>query len=365
MKQHFLFLRVVIQGLWITFTFFLLQGCFCKDCAMAVSKAKPGSPSFQTNNQIAGNQSGTVFNQVAGEAGTTTEETNFRIAVLKEDQTLTSVDQGITLPDISRATIFPTVTNPGNDQANLQTLSLNVQQEYVQIEKRNTSKFVAGKSCPLGIRSISSQIIAGPNISFKSSNEGKDVYGNNAQKHQPGPGFQVGLGYNLEFNDKFSVSPSILLKQNNASEKIKYMNTDPGSPNGGESNDKYKYTSLSAPVVANYKVGKQVQVFAGPEINYLLKASVKRKGGTGTDDKENITSNSAKVGVGIQAGVKYSIPAGNGDSPFGLQLLYEHRLSRLNKKGSDGYSYNSPAWNMQGFQLGVTCSICNLMKGIK
>jgi hypothetical protein len=172
------------------------------------------------------------------------------------------------------------------------------------------------------------------------------------------------MSSNLSFTDKFSLNPSLLLKQNNASEKIKYTYTEPGSVGSSESKDKYSYTFLSAPVLASYKVGNQLELFAGPEVNYLLNARVKRDRQSGGNNKENLTKKSVKLGVGIQAGAKYTIPSGNGNSPFGIQLLYEHRLSRLNKKNLDGYStYNDPAWNLKGFQLGVTCSICHLMKG--
>lgn len=234
-------------------------------------------------------------------------------------------------------------------------------QTVTLIANVDLSRFSAA-DCPFGIRKIRSHLIGGPNLNFKSSKEGGDVYGNNGHKHQPGVGFQLGWGLELGFNDKFSFSPGLLLKQNNASEKIKYSYIEPGAPSG-ETTDKYSYTSLSAPLTANYKVGKQVSVFAGPEINYLLKANVRSKRPNGRESKENITKNSVKLGVGVQAGVRYQIPSGQGDSPFGVQLLYEHRLSRLNKKNSDGYTYSTPAWNMKGFQVGVTCSLCELMKG--
>jgi hypothetical protein len=359
-RNHHLLIRSIFQLSLIASLIFFLQGCFCKDCAMAVSqKETPQSTSQQSvvnsHNTVGSLQQDDEIYAPALPVNLPRQETSQTSAVVEE------VAISVKTASVPGEIFSSRSVASGNDPAVTDT-KVNEAFYSVAIEKFIPKKFVTGKSCPLGIQSISSQIMAGPNLSFKSSKEGNDVYGSNSHKHQPGPGFQLGWGLDLGFSEKFSVSPAVLLKQNNASEKIKYSYTEPGSV-PGESTDKYSYTSLSMPVVANYQLGKQVQVFAGPEVNYLLKASVKSKGANGSDNKENITKNSVKVGVGVQAGVKYKIPSGSGDSPFGIQLLYEHRLSRLNKKNQDGYgSYTSPAWNMRGFQLGVTCSMCELMK---
>jgi hypothetical protein len=108
----------------------------------------------------------------------------------------------------------------------------------------------------------------------------------------------------------------------------------------------------------------QLTAVVGPEINYLLGASTKQ---SGNSEKNKITDNSVKVGAGAQVGLRYEIP----NSPIGIQLLYDQRLSRLNKKaevtdyvpgGGGGGGYEIPAWNMKSIQLGVTCSLCELMK---
>lgn len=222
-------------------------------------------------------------------------------------------------------------------------------------EKRNT--FVK-KQLPLGLKSISTVITAGPNISFKSS---KEDYGSTKYKHKPGVGFQVGVGSKMVFNDKWSVCPALIVKQNNASEELTYTGTG-GEPGGTTTKDKYSYTYLSVPVLAEYKVSEQLSVVAGPELNYLLGSSVKPDGGK----KESLTKNSVKVGVGAQVGVKYAIPSRSGNSAWNIQLIYDHRISRLNKKemdyGGGTGGYEVPAWNMKSVQLGVTCLVCNLLK---
>jgi hypothetical protein len=222
---------------------------------------------------------------------------------------------------------------------------------------------ISEKKLPLGIKGISTSIIAGPTISFKSS---KEDYGNTDHKHSPGAGIVLGIGTTYYFSEKFAVSTSLLFKQNNASEKLSYtIPGDPGGPGGGstETETKYNYSYLSAPVLAQIKLSDQLTAVAGPEINYLLGASTKQ---SGNGEKNKITDNSVKVGAGAQVGLRYEIP----NSPIGIQLLYDQRLSRLNKKnettdyypGGGGGGYEIPAWNMKSIQLGVTCALCELMK---
>ena len=364
MNHHYnLFIRVIPKLVPLIIIVFFLQGCFCKDCVSSVSQQTPDSRSIDS---YTGSDQKSETETIAGTQEESTAQTiGSSLQVLGErSQTVLAEDVAVTRSDIFNEHILTMKAIVENESNAYPIRPIKQERRHIHTEKINSGKLAFGKSCPLGIRSITSHIIAGPNMSFKGSKEGNDVYGNNGHKHQPGAGFQVGMGSSFAFTGKFSVNPSLLLKHNSASEKITYRSTEPGGGNyGSESKDKYNYTYLSAPVVASYKVGKQVEVFAGPEINYLLNASVKNDSRTAGDKKENITKNSVKLGVGVQAGVKYRIPSGNGDSPFGVQLLYEHRLSRLNKKNSDGYStYDAPGWNIKGFQLGVTCSICSLMK---
>lgn len=213
------------------------------------------------------------------------------------------------------------------------------------------------KKLPLGIKGIRSNIIAGPNLSFKSSDED---YGSTDHKHSPGAGVQLGLSMSYAFSEKFAVAPALIFKSNSATETLNY--STPGEPGGSnqEVKSKYSYSYLSAPILAEIKVSDQLTLMAGPEINLLLGATVKTTG-YGNTDKEDIKDHSVKTGLGVQAGVKYTIP----NSPVGIQLLYDHRLSRLNEKTSEYYpggGYETPAWKMSGFQLGVTCDICELLK---
>lgn len=366
MKTRNLFAIKVLQLVSAVLTVFLFQGCFpCLTCNYVVKKRPDSQLNYVMKEQI--QQRAQAETVVVTESGRTTQGIDHQLqGIVENTSSIPAADLVVPAADISPVSLLLPKVIADNIHTVENTSRIS---RFMPDDVVNRAIPAAGKNCPLGIRSIESHIIAGPNISFKSSKEGDDVYGNNGHKHEPGIGFQVGMGSKVAFTEKFSVNTALLLKQNNASEKISYGYTDPGYPgspggSGGETKDKYSYTYLSAPVVASYQVGKQAEVFAGPEVNYLLKSSVKREGGTGGGDKENITKSSVKLGVGVQAGIKYRFPSGEGDSPFGVQLLYEHRLSRLNKKNPDGYStYDVPAWNMKGFQVGVTCSVCELMKG--
>lgn len=213
-----------------------------------------------------------------------------------------------------------------------------------------------GKKLPLGIKSISTTLVAGPNLSMKRSAED---YGNMNHKSIPGIGYQLGVGAKIGFSDKFAVEPSLMIKHNPASEKLSYANT--GGEPGASTTDKYSYTYLSVPIYANIKASEKIDILVGPEMNYLLGANVKYDGG----NKESLTSNSIKLGLGLQAGLRYNLPAKSGPSGMGIQVLYDHRLSRLNEKSysymGGGSSSEVPAWRMSSFNLMFFADLCELL----
>lgn len=197
---------------------------------------------------------------------------------------------------------------------------------------------------------IHSTIIAGPNISFKSS-ENESTYGG---KHSPGIGFQAGLGTTWKPSNKFTLQSAILFKQQNASEKFQGYQYEPGGYGGNkEEKDKYSFNYISVPVLGMYNITKDLSAGAGPELNYLLGGSVKPAEG----EKEKITKQLIRVGVAAQAVVKYKLPSKTTKSGLALQVVYDHRISRLNKKMMDGYE--APAWRMKGVQVSLLYNFCN------
>jgi opacity protein-like surface antigen len=198
-------------------------------------------------------------------------------------------------------------------------------------------------------------ITLGSTLNFKSS---EDSYGGSYGTHEPGIGFNLGVGTLIPFNKHWGIAPSLNFTQMNASEKLDY--SIPGGTNM-EFTDKYSYNYLGARFLGQYRAGKRLSFVAGPEVNYLLGASVKNSGSSGSGEKQSITSSSQKLGFDLLAGVKYEIPAGNKRSRLGLQLMYNHRLSRLNEK-QDVNGYDVPAYHMKGFELGLSYFICGCGK---
>ena len=221
----------------------------------------------------------------------------------------------------------------------------------------NNSLDSNGKSPPVNVSSLpgeyfSATITAGPLLNFKSSNE---EYGGGYGKHEPGVGFYVGVGTAFPLNRHWAIAPALRFTQKNASEKLSYT----GGPGGGtmEFTDKYSYSYIGGTILAQYRVGKHVSIVAGPEVNYLISSRVKNGGSSGTGEKQNLTKSSNKVGFDILAGIKYEIPAAKGRSKWGVQLMYDHRFSRLNKK-KDENGVDVPAYNMKSIQLGLAYNIC-------
>ncbi|MFM9911592.1 MAG: porin family protein [Chitinophagaceae bacterium] len=195
-------------------------------------------------------------------------------------------------------------------------------------------------------------ITGGPAMNFKSSN---DAYGGGYGKHKPGIGFHFALGTLLPFTPRWALATSLRFTQKNASEEIGY--TEPGGGGGStEYKDNYSYNYLGAAVMAQYRLSRQLSLAAGLEVNYLLSASVKNGGRSGSGEKQNLNESSQKVGVDVIAGVKYEIPSNRGRSKWGLNLFYDHRISRLNKKEDNGFPV--PAYRMKSVHLGLNYFIC-------
>ncbi len=192
-------------------------------------------------------------------------------------------------------------------------------------------------------------ISAGPNINFKSAKE-ENTYGQS--KHQPGIGAAIGLGTAFPISNKVGVAISIGFKQNNASEKFEY--TEPGG-GGGSTNykDDYKYSYAGISLLGQYWITNNLAIAAGPQVDYLVNASLKR----GSDSKkESIKNSSITIGLDAKIGLKYEIPNGYRCSKWGLSLFYDHRISRLNKKEDNGFPV--PAYRMKSVHLGLNYFIC-------
>lgn len=202
------------------------------------------------------------------------------------------------------------------------------------------------------VKAISTRFTAGPNLSFYRT---KADYPGGTYNTKPGTGFQAGAALSIKFSEKFSFSPGLLLKHNKASDEVKYNN---GTDQYSSATD-YQFTYLSLPLLAEIGLGKNLSLLAGPEVNFLM--SAKEKSGGQTD---NVKKSSVSTGLGAQAGLKFLF---SDKSAFGFQVLYDYRISRLNKSesgyGGGGGTYEVPGTHMGSLQVGVVCELCRLLHG--
>ena len=220
-------------------------------------------------------------------------------------------------------------------------------------------KMISAKKPPLGIKAMNTHLVAGPSVSFMSNDDNGDS--------KSGVGFQAGIKTTFAFSNQFNVSTGLLVKKNAASETIKTTGEPGGGDPGMEYKSKYGFTYLSAPLMAEFKTGSGFTLMAGPELNLLLGASAKTSVNGNNEQKTDIKDQMVKTGIGIQAGVKYNFPR----SPLMLQLVYDHRLSRLDKETTDyvapggggGSGSDNKGSRMKSIQLGLGFSICDLLTG--
>lgn len=218
-------------------------------------------------------------------------------------------------------------------------------------DDKDTAAALPPKNKPKSkVRGILSNIEVGPTINFKSAVEEYSGY----TKHRPGLGFNFHMGsYWSGLGKDLYLHPSIGFKQARAYEELEYGGGD-GMP-GVIRKDEYVFNYLSLPVLAEYRVSNDaIGLFAGPELNYLLKSTYSEDGA----EKDNITDQSVRAGLGIQLGGVYRFHTrSNPNGKIRLMVRYDHRLSQLNKNNQPGLP--SSVWRMKSLQLGLVYDICN------
>jgi hypothetical protein len=120
--------------------------------------------------------------------------------------------------------------------------------------------------------------------------------------------------------------------------------------------DKFDFLGLNAkaelqshyidiPVLLKAEVAKGLQVYAGPQVSYLLKNNLKMDAGllgiSLVNTNMDVTKNFNKADFGIVGGASYTF-----DNGFSINAGYDHGLSRLDKN-SNLKSYN------RTFKVGV------------
>jgi hypothetical protein len=102
---------------------------------------------------------------------------------------------------------------------------------------------------------------------------------------------------------------------------------------------------IDIPVVLKAEVAKGFQVYAGPQLSYLLKSNLKMDAGllgiSLFKRTMDVTENFNKADLGLTGGAAYTFENG-----FSVTASYDHGLSRLDKNSSFK-SYN------RGFKVGI------------
>lgn len=194
---------------------------------------------------------------------------------------------------------------------------------------------------------FSTVLTGGTTSSFMSVD---DSYGSEFTKYPAGTGFHFGVGTAVPLGPGFGISGNIRVKQLNGVKKIDY-----GTGGGGGSEEfktTYNYSFVSGNLLARVHLGRNFSIAAGPELNFLAGATRKESSG----DKEKIKNESMGMGVSVLGGIRYEIPNGRRRPQWGISLMYDHNLSRLNKKEIGGFT--EPAQKIGSVQLGISRFIC-------
>jgi hypothetical protein len=102
---------------------------------------------------------------------------------------------------------------------------------------------------------------------------------------------------------------------------------------------------IDVPVLLKAEVTKGLQVYAGPQLSYLVKSDLKMDAGllgiSLFKTKIDVTDNFNQADFGLTGGASYTF-----DNGFSVNASYDHGLSRLDKNG------HLESFN-RGFKVGV------------
>lgn len=160
----------------------------------------------------------------------------------------------------------------------------------------------------------------------------------------PKVGFHAGGFIELPLGDKVSLSPGIyysqkgyMLRGNLAADKLDFL--------GVEAKAELQSHYIDMPVLIKAEVAKGLQLYAGPQLSYLLKNAVKMDAGllgfSLLNTNVDVTNQFNKADFAIAGGASYTF-----DNGFSINAGYDHGLSRLDKN-SNFKSYN------RNFKVGI------------
>lgn len=154
-------------------------------------------------------------------------------------------------------------------------------------------------------------------------------------------GFHAGVFAQAPLGDFFAIQPELLYMTKGASANYNALGFN------GKNTFKLNYAEL--PVLATFKLGKAVELQAGPYVSYLLNSNINSNGDFGTGSSAISRANFNKIDYGVAGGLNLYF----GKAFIGVR--YEQGLQRIANTGAArtllGNAKNSVGLLSVGFSL--------------
>lgn len=174
------------------------------------------------------------------------------------------------------------------------------------------------------------KIKAGTNISSLRGStttkydSGVGTHTDYSESTKPKFGFYVGLGYQLNFLEKFSITPELIYGQMGAK----------GDKYAGTIKRSYFHNHLSLPVFFEYKLIDNLKIGVGPQLDYLLKARYENEYAN-IPENNKYTLNKEGTNTGFYNRINYGLIAGASydlTDNISIEARYYLGLSNLHKE---------------------------------
>lgn len=134
-------------------------------------------------------------------------------------------------------------------------------------------------------------------------------------------GINISAGYQINLNNKFSLTPELQFNQFGAKDK-EYLNNRKITTS---------QSIISIPIMIEYNLLNKLKVGLGPQLNYLLKSKYKVDHINIINNENNTLNNGDddtdhynKISIGLTGGISYNIYKN-----FSLEARYYHGISNI------------------------------------
>jgi len=150
-------------------------------------------------------------------------------------------------------------------------------------------------------------------------------------------GFHAGFVAEFNAGQNFAIQPELLYSQ----QGVRFRETGSAFGVDYDSEAKLKFDYLTLPVLFKFYVAEGFNIYAGPQVGYLLNAETDGRfsfgpvDGSSSSDDDDIRDSANDLDFGLTGGIGY-------DSPTGIfvQARYYAGLSNVNKDGDTDIKNN-------------------------